>query len=182
MEGREQEVEAVTDIADRLGELAKLTKDGMGLALQVAVREACREGAAEIRRLREFVRKMGESTNRTRPLCPDHRDKQAGKSCLACEIERLRGVWEEVGKVGGRIQDVTKENLALRDLLGDIGNALRDVVGEPAIGLPSAQRLRAAIRLIKRATREDPDHDRSPTARADEGAAELFEGCNKGIE
>jgi len=21
-------------------------------------------------------------------LCPDHRDKQAGKSCLACEIER----------------------------------------------------------------------------------------------
>lgn len=22
-------------------------------------------------------------------LCPDHRDKQAGKSCLACEIEQL---------------------------------------------------------------------------------------------
>lgn len=23
-------------------------------------------------------------------LCPDHRDKQAGKPCLACEIERLQ--------------------------------------------------------------------------------------------
>lgn len=23
-------------------------------------------------------------------LCPDHRDKQAGKSCLACEIDRLQ--------------------------------------------------------------------------------------------
>lgn len=25
-------------------------------------------------------------------LCPDHRDKQAGKPCLACEIERLRNL------------------------------------------------------------------------------------------
>ncbi len=25
-------------------------------------------------------------------LCPDHRDKQAGKPCLACEIERMRPV------------------------------------------------------------------------------------------
>lgn len=25
-------------------------------------------------------------------LCPDHRDKQAGKKCLACEIEVLRNL------------------------------------------------------------------------------------------
>lgn len=24
------------------------------------------------------------------PFCPDHRDKQSGKPCLACEIEKLR--------------------------------------------------------------------------------------------
>ena len=28
-------------------------------------------------------------------LCPDHRDKQAGKPCLACEIERLSQQLEE---------------------------------------------------------------------------------------
>ena len=33
-------------------------------------------------------------------LCPDHRDKQAGKSCLACEIQRLTeqrdSLWTDV--------------------------------------------------------------------------------------
>lgn len=29
-----------------------------------------------------------DSFERTRPLCADHRDKQAGKECLACTIER----------------------------------------------------------------------------------------------
>lgn len=28
-------------------------------------------------------------------LCPDHRDKQKGKSCLACEIERLQNALEK---------------------------------------------------------------------------------------
>lgn len=29
-------------------------------------------------------------------LCPDHRDKQAGKPCLACEIDRLRNALERI--------------------------------------------------------------------------------------
>ncbi len=29
-------------------------------------------------------------------LCPDHRDKQAGKPCLACEIERLQSENKEL--------------------------------------------------------------------------------------
>jgi hypothetical protein len=28
-------------------------------------------------------------------LCPDHRDKQNGKGCLACEIETLLGILDE---------------------------------------------------------------------------------------
>lgn len=30
-----------------------------------------------------------EAVDRARPLCPNHRDKQHGKTCLACRIERL---------------------------------------------------------------------------------------------
>lgn len=30
-----------------------------------------------------------ESFERTRPLCPDHRDKQRGSECMACKVERL---------------------------------------------------------------------------------------------
>ncbi len=33
---------------------------------------------------------MLDSIDRTRPLCPDHRDKQAGSECLACRIDGLR--------------------------------------------------------------------------------------------
>lgn len=41
-------------------------------------------------------------------LCPDHRDKQAGKPCLACEIERLRaenkGLRDRINQIlGGSI-------------------------------------------------------------------------------
>lgn len=31
-----------------------------------------------------------DSTDRTRPLCPDHRDKQEGSECLACRIDGLK--------------------------------------------------------------------------------------------
>jgi hypothetical protein len=40
-------------------------------------------------------------------LCPDHRDKQSGKPCLACEIERLE-----------------KENAALREKVEQIRGAV----------------------------------------------------------
>jgi len=38
-------------------------------------------------------------------LCPDHRDKQAGKSCLACEIDRLKKVNGKLLKAAANIVD-----------------------------------------------------------------------------
>ena len=55
---------------------------------EVEVRD---EDMAEIKRLRA---QLDNSLGRN--LCPDHRDKQAGKSCLACEIERLRALNAEL--------------------------------------------------------------------------------------
>ena len=46
---------------------------------------------AENAKLVGRLAQWGESVDRTRPLCPDHRDKQAGKSCLVCEVEQERG-------------------------------------------------------------------------------------------
>lgn len=34
-----------------------------------------------------FTARMVGAIERQRPLCPDHRDKQTGKPCLACTIE-----------------------------------------------------------------------------------------------
>lgn len=48
----------------------------------------------EVERLTRMVR-IAEAKNQNslaNNLCPDHRDKQQGKPCLACEIERLRKV------------------------------------------------------------------------------------------
>lgn len=36
------------------------------------------------------IEKLKNRNSLAHNLCPDHRDKQAGKSCLACEIERLQ--------------------------------------------------------------------------------------------
>ena len=36
-----------------------------------------------------MLNQLIEAFDRARPLCPDHRDKQRGKSCLACRIETL---------------------------------------------------------------------------------------------
>jgi len=46
---------------------------------------------AEIDRLKAENKKLIIKTSNSlaNNLCPDHRDKQAGKPCLACEIDRL---------------------------------------------------------------------------------------------
>ena len=41
---------------------------------------------AELERDLRIVKKRGTLANN---LCPDHRDKQVGKPCLACAVERL---------------------------------------------------------------------------------------------
>ena len=47
---------------------------------------------AEIDRLKAENKKLTIKTSNSlaNNLCPDHRDKQAGKPCLACEIDRLK--------------------------------------------------------------------------------------------
>jgi len=37
----------------------------------------------------EVITNLVHSVEDSRPLCPDHRDKQRGKTCLACRIEEL---------------------------------------------------------------------------------------------
>lgn len=46
----------------------------------------------EIERLTKALRiaELKASGTLANNLCPDHRDKQTGRPCLACEIERLR--------------------------------------------------------------------------------------------
>lgn len=43
----------------------------------------------EILRKEIKILELKNRTSLANNLCPDHRDKQAGKPCLACEIERL---------------------------------------------------------------------------------------------
>ena len=53
---------------------------------------------AEIDRLKAENKKLTIKTSNSlaNNLCPDHRDKQAGKPCLACEIDRLRARVKEL--------------------------------------------------------------------------------------
>jgi hypothetical protein len=48
---------------------------------------------AEIARLRA-VGELRQRLINGFPFCPDHRDKQHGKPCLACEVDRLRVAYE----------------------------------------------------------------------------------------
>lgn len=55
-----------------------------------------RSAADEIERLNKLLRRANDvmtlkaSGTLANNLCPDHRDKQTGKPCLSCEIERLQ--------------------------------------------------------------------------------------------
>lgn len=54
---------------------------------------SCEACLAEAERENSALRKvlvMKNNTSLANNLCPDHRDKQQGKPCLACEIERLQ--------------------------------------------------------------------------------------------
>ena len=50
------------------------------------------DGTREIERLtrENKIFKVKTANSLANNLCPDHRDKQAGKLCLACEIDRLQ--------------------------------------------------------------------------------------------
>ncbi|MFH2073912.1 MAG: hypothetical protein ABIJ57_01005 [Pseudomonadota bacterium] len=54
-------------------------------------------------------------------LCPDHRDKQTGKPCLACEIERLTALAYERQEI---IKEQTQENAALEKTATEQDNCI----------------------------------------------------------
>lgn len=62
----------------------------------ITAESALAASQAEVERLKKRAAICDRLADRL-PLCPDHRDKQGGKSCLACEVERLRGALEEYG-------------------------------------------------------------------------------------
>ncbi len=64
-EAHEHTINLQTKLTEAQGEIDRLTKENKILTLKCA-------------------------SSLANNLCPDHRDKQAGKPCLACEIDRLK--------------------------------------------------------------------------------------------
>jgi hypothetical protein len=62
---------------------------GTRAALLAAVRALAEERDRREAVIRDAFRGQMASVERTRPLCPGHRDKQSGRACLACQIETL---------------------------------------------------------------------------------------------
>lgn len=73
------------------------------------------EAVAEIERLTKQLRiaELKASGTLANNLCPDHRDKQVGKPCLACEIERLTA---QIGKLE---DDLHEERINSAAFFGD---------------------------------------------------------------
>lgn len=61
----------------------------------------------EIAELKEKLRvaELKASASLANNLCPDHRDKQGGKQCLACEIEKLSAALIKANRQIARFQD-----------------------------------------------------------------------------
>ena len=64
-EAHEHTINLQTKLTEAQGDIDRLTKENKILTLKCA-------------------------SSLANNLCPDHRDKQAGKPCLACEIDRLK--------------------------------------------------------------------------------------------
>ena len=64
----------------------------------------------------QMIREITDSFERTRPLCPDHRDKQEGSGCLACRIEML------INSIKKMKKHATRE---LPEHQADLGNRLQ---------------------------------------------------------
>jgi hypothetical protein len=66
-----------------------------------AIVEGSRGGEVERLRRELTIAEKKNAHSLANNLCPDHRDKQQGKPCLACEVERLRklvNIEQEGGK------------------------------------------------------------------------------------
>lgn len=76
--------------------LSDVCRPDLPLHARVKARDVLR---TEIERLTQALKvaNLKNQHSLANNLCPDHRDKQKGKLCLACEIERLeaeREQWE----------------------------------------------------------------------------------------
>lgn len=79
-------------------------------------------------------------------LCPDHRDKQTGRPCLACEIERLqrenKQLHDELDKHAYEIETLQRAaheglpNKVLRDGLGNVVDRPARIALEALCGAP----------------------------------------------
>lgn len=77
----------MTYTTDELREM--LERDDCKIMARLQFRPVVEELIAAREEIRKLKLKCSNSLANN--LCPDHRDKQRGKSCLACEIERLKG-------------------------------------------------------------------------------------------
>jgi hypothetical protein len=55
--------------------------------------------------IRKRLRVLQLQANQAHEFCPDHRDKQRGRPCLACEVERLERLVERAGEVMDLVDD-----------------------------------------------------------------------------
>jgi hypothetical protein len=85
----------------------------------------------EVERLTKALRiaELKASGSLANNLCPDHRDKQTGKPCLACEIERLQGLLGMVSESRQRLLDKALDYDRMRAAL----KALTDAVASTRV-------------------------------------------------
>ena len=97
------------------------------------------EWTREIERLtrENKIFKVKTANSLANNLCPDHRDKQAGKLCLACEIDRLQAENKELLEACREMRDFYGDSgwmvdnglsIALTDLFGKHYNKMNAAI------------------------------------------------------
>ncbi len=72
--------------------------------------------------------KLLRMVDEARPLCPDHRDKQHGKPCLACRIEELEKVCRQARACLLNLQPEERNpmQVQMQKMVGELSEALGD--------------------------------------------------------
>ena len=123
------------------------------------IRELTAENERLARENRILAKKNAHSLANN--LCPDHRDKQQGKPCLACEIERLRKI---VGSVVRSVDRLVHYNVEPGDDPHILrGPAWHKVSYVCCLGSTSAHELCREFGV-------DPEHEAKPDDEPDDGS------------
>lgn len=122
-----EDVEELLDIADERDELAaKLERELQAAEHDISdssVTVAMLEGHIQGLERKLKIAELKNASSLANNLCLDHRDKQQGKGCLACEIEKLEKklaradsmiIWhqkelEEIGRDGQDSENETRK-------------------------------------------------------------------------